>query len=103
MINYYTQNAKVFPPNSDAVIGIPAIAEMVSLYMKFKIQELRIESTAIYGNEDHMIDEGKYFMRYGKNNIIDTGKQINVWKKEGGEWQVYNNMWNSNTPLTTTE
>ena len=58
VINYYTQDAKVFPPNSDAVIGIPAIAEMVSLYMKFEIQELRIESTVIYGNEDFMIDEG---------------------------------------------
>ena len=42
-------------------------------------------------------------MRYGENNSIDAGKQINVWKKENGEWKVYTNMWNSNMPLTTSK
>ena len=103
MINIYTQDAKVFAPNSDVVIGRPAIAVVVSQYMKFDIKEFREETTAFYGNEDYLIDEGNYFMRYGKDNIIDKGKYLNVWKKEDGDWKIYSNIWNTNMPATPTK
>lgn len=52
MVNYFTRDAKVFPPNSDAVIGLPAIAALTSQYMKFEIQDFREETTAFYGNDE---------------------------------------------------
>src|SRR5437867_11722472 len=48
LVNIYTQDAKVFPPNSDAVIGRPAIAVITSQYLKFDIKEFREETTAFY-------------------------------------------------------
>lgn len=103
IFNIYTQDAKVFPPNSDAVIGRPAIAVIISQYLKFDIKEFREETTAFYGNEDYLIDEGNYFMRYGKDNTIEKGKYLNVWRKEDGDWKVSTNMWNTNMPATPTK
>jgi ketosteroid isomerase-like protein len=100
MINIYTQDAKVFAPNSDVVIGRPAIAEMVSEYMKFDIKEFREETTALYGNEDYLINEGTYFMSYGKDNTSEKGKFINIWKKVDGDWKLFSNMWNTSMPAT---
>ena len=100
LVNIYTQDAKVFPPNSDAVIGRPAIAVITSQYLKFDIKEFREETTAFYGNEDYLIDEGNYFVRYGKDNIIEKGKYLNVWRKEDGDWKLPTNMWNTNMPAT---
>jgi len=102
MVNYFTQDAKIFPPNSDAMIGQPAIAMLTSQYMKFEISEFREETTAFYGNQDYLIDEGNYFMIYGEDNIMEKGKYLNVWKKEDGDWKVYSNIWNTNMPATTT-
>lgn len=31
MVNYYTQDAKIFPPNSDPVTGKQAISELTSI------------------------------------------------------------------------
>ncbi|MCZ6703248.1 MAG: hypothetical protein O6940_09440 [Ignavibacteria bacterium] len=70
--------------------------------MKFDIKEMSEEVTAVYGNVDYLIDEGTYFMSYGKDNTIEKGKYLNVWKKEDGDWKVFTNMWNSSMPSTPT-
>jgi ketosteroid isomerase-like protein len=103
LVNIFTQDAKVFAPNSDIVIGRPAIAVVNSQYLKLDIKEFREETTAFYGNEDYLIDEGNYYFRYGKDNTIDKGKYLNVWKKEAGDWKIYSNIWNSNMPATPTK
>ena len=103
LVNIFTQDAKVFAPNSDIVIGRPAIAVVNSQYLKLDIKEFREETAAFYGNEDYLIDEGNYYFRYGKDNTIDKGKYLNVWKKEDGDWKIYSNIWNTNMPATPTK
>jgi len=96
--NIFTKDAKAFPPNSDVVIGRAAIAVVNSQWVNFGIKEFREETTAFYGNEDYLIDEGTYYIRYGKDNTIDKGKYLNVWKKEDGDWKMFTNMWNTSMP-----
>ena len=96
--NIFTQDARVCAPNSDVVIGRPAISLVNSQWVNFGIKEFREETTAFYGNEDYLIDEGKYYLRYGENDIIDKGKYINIWKKEDGDWKIFSNIWNTSLP-----
>jgi ketosteroid isomerase-like protein len=101
--NIFTRDGKAFPPNSDAVIGRSAIAAVNSQYVQFGIKEFREETTAFYGNEDFLIDEGTYYIRYGRDDTIDKGKYLNVWKKEDGDWKLYSNIWNTSMPATPTK
>jgi ketosteroid isomerase-like protein len=101
--NIFTKDAKAFPPNSDVVIGRAAISAVNSQWVNLGIKEFREETTAFYGNEEYLIDEGTYYVRYGKNNTIDKGKYLNVWKKEDGDWKMFTNMWNTSMPATATE
>ena len=98
--NIFTKDAKAFPPNSDVVIGRAAIAVVNSQWVNFGIKEFREETTAFYGNEDYLIGEGTYYFRYGKDNTIDKGKYLNVWKKEDGDWKIFSNIWNTSMPAT---
>src|SRR5882724_8564671 len=50
LVNCYTQDGKLFPPNADVAIGRPAIGAVASQYMKFGIKEFRDKTTALYGN-----------------------------------------------------
>lgn len=98
LVNAYTEDGKIFPPNSDAVIGRPAIAGLISQYLKFGIKKFHDETTALYGNEDNLIEEGNYFMGDDKGNTIDKGKYIDVWRKVNGDWKIYSNMFNTSMP-----
>jgi ketosteroid isomerase-like protein len=100
LLNIFTQDARAFAPNADVVKGRAALAVVNSQYLNMEIKEFLEETTDFYGNEDYLIDEGSYHIRYGKDNTIDNGKYLNVWKKEDGDWKLYANIWNTNMPAT---
>jgi ketosteroid isomerase-like protein len=97
MVNIFTSDARILPPNADPVIGRPAIEALTALYMTMGITEFREETTAFYGNDEMLVDEGAYVFVYDEGKT-ERGKYVNIWRKEGGEWKIYSNMWNTNTP-----
>ena len=99
--NIFTQDGRVFAPNSEVVSGRAAIAAINLAYINFGIKQFKEETTALYGSGDYLINEGNYFMSYG--STIEKGKFINIWKKVDGDWKLYANIWNSSMPLTPTE
>ena len=101
--NIFTKDANVYSPNSDIITGRDAIAAVNNEWVNYGIKEFTEETTSFYGNEDYLIDEGTFYLRYGEDNIIDKGKYINIWKKENGEWKMCSSIWNTSLPLATTE
>jgi ketosteroid isomerase-like protein len=100
-VNHYTKDARIFPPNADVASGRNAIASLVSQYLKFGIREFRDSITALYGNQENLIEEGTFFMGDGKGKTIDKGKYVEVWRKEDGEWKLYSDIFNSSLPEAT--
>jgi ketosteroid isomerase-like protein len=98
MVNSFTQDGKIFPPNSDAAIGRSAIAGLISQYLKFGIKKFHDETTALYGNEANLIEEGNYLMGDDKGNTIDKGKYIDIWRKVDGDWKIYSEIFNTSMP-----
>ena len=97
--NIFTKDAIILPPNSDAITDRQTIEKVNLQYVNFGITEFTEETTAFFGNEEYLIDEGTYLLKYGKENTIEKGKYLNVWKMEDGDWKIYTNMWNTSTPL----
>jgi ketosteroid isomerase-like protein len=98
----FTDDAKVFAPGSDVVVGRKAIAHLNTQWVGYNIKEFREESIALYGNEDYLVDEGTYFMRYGDDDVVEKGKYINIWKQVNGYWKIHSNIWNSSMAETPT-
>jgi ketosteroid isomerase-like protein len=94
--NMFTIDAKCLPPGAHPVIGRDAIAKLTREYLETGVSEFREETTDFYGNEELLIDQGNYVMVYGKDMTRETGKYLNVWKKEAGIWKIYSNIWNTN-------
>lgn len=101
--NIFTDDARVFPPNSEIVTGKKAISQLNTDWVNYGIHEFKEVSTSFYGNEDYLIDEGNYHLLYGEDNVIDKGKYINIWKNDNGKWKIYSNIWNTNVPFETEE
>lgn len=96
--NIFTGDARVFAPNAAVVTGTSAISQLNYDWVNYGIYEFNEVSTSFYGNEDYLIDEGTYYLRYGAENTVDKGKYINIWKNINGEWKIYSNIWNTDLP-----
>lgn len=98
--NIFTDDARVLPPNAEAVVGKKAIALLNTDWVNYGIHEFTEMTTHFYGNEGYLIDEGTYFLRYDEENTVDNGKYINIWKNVNGEWKIYSNIWNTSLPFS---
>ncbi len=95
----FTSDARVFPPNSDIVSGIAAISKLNAYWVNYGIHEFKETSISLYGTKDYLIDEGTYYLTYGEEKSMDSGKYINIWKRDGEDWKICSNIWNSSLPL----
>ncbi len=101
--NIFSIDAKSYPPNSDAVVGRADIAKLNFDWVNYGIHEFKETSISFYGNEEYLIDEGTYYLRYGDEHTIDEGKYINIWKKESSDWKIVSNIWNTSLPASAAE
>jgi ketosteroid isomerase-like protein len=99
----FADDAKVLPPDADPVIGRAAIDALTAEYIEYGISEFREETTDFYGNEDLLVDQGNYVLVYGKEKVREVGKYVTVWKREGGDWKIQTNIWNTNAPSISTD
>jgi hypothetical protein len=83
------------------VTGRDSIAAINWEWVNYGIKEFTEETTAFYGTEDYVIDEGNYYLVFGKDGVVDKGKYINIWKKEDGDWKILSNIWNTNLPMAS--
>ena len=97
--NIFVVDARVFPPNSEIVVGKKAISQLNTDWVNYGIHEFEEMSTSIYGDQNYLIDEGTYYLQYGEENITDKGKYINIWKNADGEWKICSNIWNTSLPM----
>ncbi len=101
--NIFTEDARVFAPNSEIISGRSAIAIVNLETVNFGINEFRIEKTALYGSGDYLINEGNYIMSYGKDSTTERGKFIFIWKMVNGDWKLDADIWNSSMTITPTK
>lgn len=93
----YTSNGQLLPPHGDIVTGTQAINKFWQGFLAPGIavtfKSLEVETHGDIGHEVAyytVTDEG------GK--VLDTGKYIVIWKREGGQWKLHRDIWNTNTP-----
>ncbi len=97
-VDYFTDDARVFPPNAPAASGRAAIEVLTAEYMRYDIRDFRERTTMLYGGAGYLVEEGTYEMAFGPDSTIERGKYTNVWKQVDGDWKVYSNIWNTDAP-----
>lgn len=94
----YTDDGSLFPPNSDVVTGHEAIASFWSGTMGMGIEKAELETVTAQAYGNFAIEEGRYRLFAPGDNLIDHGKYFVSWEKEGNEWKLDKDIWNSSNP-----
>ncbi|RLD72142.1 MAG: hypothetical protein DRI98_03015 [Bacteroidetes bacterium] len=95
---FYTIDAKLFPANGELVVGREAIKAFISEDLAAASSEILFETISAEGYGDMAIEEGLYKVLVGSQEV-GKGKYIVTWKKEGGQWKLHQDIWNSDLPL----
>ncbi len=97
LASYYASDALAMPPNSEPV----KVEQMASLWggaMRMGVKDVKFDITDITGNEQLLVETGKYEMYGNSNNLLDKGKYVVAWKQENGNWKIYRDIWNTSMP-----
>jgi len=97
MAGYYATDAVILPPNSESVKGND-IAAFWGSFMKMGVKEFKLITDDVTGNENQLVETGRYEIYDAGNKLMDKGKYVVVWKTVNGGWKLYRDIFNSSMP-----
>jgi ketosteroid isomerase-like protein len=94
----YTSSAIAFPPNGEIARGQTAIQSIWKGAIASGLKGLVLTTAEVETHGDTAHEVGNYEMRDAGGKAADRGKYIVIWKREGGQWKLHRDIWNSNMP-----
>lgn len=94
----YTANATLLPPNVGPVSGSEAILEFWKAALAAAPPAAKLTATEVEAHGDTAHEVGTYQMFASDGKVVETGKYVVVWKREGGQWKLHRDIWNSDMP-----
>lgn len=94
----YATDGQVLPPNSDIVSGAPAIQALWQGVIDSGIKGAKFTVLDVTERGDLASETGKYEMSGADGKVLDHGKYVVVWKREGGRWKLHRDIFNTSLP-----
>jgi uncharacterized protein (TIGR02246 family) len=94
----YTEGGQLLPPNADVMTGKEAIQAFWQGAMDMGIRSAQLEIVEVEDHGDTAIEVSRYTLCGEGGQVLDRGKYIVVWKREGGQWKLHRDIFNSSMP-----
>ena len=99
----FTDDGAMLPRFGVPVKGKVAIKHYMDKTLRRQLQ-FWINSETSTASGDLAYDEGTYKIRdMRRNEDLDTGKYVNVFKRVNGTWKIYRSIFSSYTPPNATD
>ncbi|HCY75542.1 MAG TPA: hypothetical protein DHV28_06440 [Ignavibacteriales bacterium] len=92
LASHYSSDAELLLPNSESVRDKDILSSWGSL-IRSGVKDMTLTTTDLTGNNDFPIETG-YFEIKGKDNQVNKGNYLVVWKNENSEWKLYRDIGN---------
>jgi ketosteroid isomerase-like protein len=89
----YTSDGRLLPVQNDFVTGKEAIKVFWQAAFDAGIKGASLETVEFesHGNSAHEV--GKYKLLDADGKVLDHGKFIVIWKKDGETWKLHRDIW----------
>jgi uncharacterized protein (TIGR02246 family) len=95
----YTQDAMLFPPDSEIIKGRQAIGEFWKATHKSGVKSAKLTTLDVGASGDVAYEAGTVLLTVqpeGKEASTASAKYVVVWKRQSdGSWQLHRDIWNS--------
>ena len=98
--NMYAADAKILPPNEKIVEGRANIQAFWQGAIGAGLKMTSLTPTTIMPAGNLLVETGKYVMTIpaGGATVTDEGKYVVVWRREGRNWKMIRDIFNSDKP-----
>jgi ketosteroid isomerase-like protein len=96
--SHYTAAAWAFPPNGDITRGREAIGKLWKGAMDGGVKEAKLTTVEVEARGDTAHEIGTYVLIGEGGKTVDTGKYVVVWKRQGRQWKIHRDIWNTSMP-----
>jgi uncharacterized protein (TIGR02246 family) len=94
----YAADGQVLPAGSDPIKGKEAIQKFWQGALDSGIAEVGLTTVDLFGRGPTATEVGQYELRDKAGKVLDHGKYIVVWRKQGGKWKLLRDMFSTNVP-----
>jgi uncharacterized protein (TIGR02246 family) len=91
----YAEDAQAFPPNATRADGRAAIQKMWADFLATGVKQIELKTLEVEQCGDYAYEVGTYSISGEAGKHLDHGKYVVVWKRAGGEWKLFRDIWNS--------
>jgi uncharacterized protein (TIGR02246 family) len=98
--SHYTAGGQAFPPNGDVAKGREAIAKLWKGVMDSGVKGVKVVAVEVEAHGDTAHEVGTYTLTGEGGKTLDNGKYVVIWKREGGQWRIHRDIWNTSMPAT---
>jgi len=101
MAALYTDDAMLLAAGAPLVRGCAAVEQVLQGMMGAGVEriELRTEELSVEGDTAYEVGTATVHVRPpGQEIIQDPGKYVVVWKRQGNDWKLHVDIFNSDTP-----
>lgn len=102
--NMYTADARLLPPNGEMVEGRENIQKFWQGGISAGLKLVTLETVHVESQGNIAVEVGRYTLTItsaGGATTTDKGKYVVQWKREGRNWKLAVDIFNSNMPLPT--
>lgn len=105
LVGFYTDDAKILPPNAPMLQGRDGLRGLFKEYIEAGMKTLDLETVDVVEAGDVVVEVGRYVMGIeppGAGLIEDRGKYVGVFRRQpGGELKLIIDTFNSDAPAPT--
>jgi ketosteroid isomerase-like protein len=94
----YTRDGEIMPPNSGVVKGARKLQVLFKSFWDAGDTVMKLDTVEAKGFGDTAYEVGKYTLSGDSGKVNDRGKYIVIWRKVGGQWKLYRDIFNTNMP-----
>jgi uncharacterized protein (TIGR02246 family) len=96
----YASDAAVLPPNAAKVTGRAAIADFWGAALAGGLAGVVLTTEEVaYAGGDVATEIGSAVLSAKDGSVVDEGKYIVLWRRDGNTWRLQRDIWNSNRAL----
>jgi len=94
----YAADGQVLPAGSEVIQGTDAIQKFWQGALDSGIAGIGLKTLEVFAHGSTATEVGQYELRDKAGKVLDHGKYIVVWRREGGKWKLLRDMFSTNVP-----
>jgi len=98
VVGSYASDAWLFAPNEELIKGQAGILKWWQNALSGPPATAKLMSEEVQSCGETAWETGRYSITATDGKVLDKGKYVTIWKRDGSTWKLYRDIFNTDVP-----